>query len=51
MTYKRAKTCVTEDKSPVEVRRKTAEMMDFRRISVFEGISQRHTGHVVDHTP
>ena len=41
----------TEEKSPVGVRRKTAEMMDFRRISVFKGFSQRHAGYVGGQTP
>ena len=31
MTGKRVKICITEDKSPVEVRRKNAKIPDFRR--------------------
>jgi hypothetical protein len=51
MTGKGVKICVTEDKSPLEVRREMAEMTDFRRIGVFEGLSQQHTGYIGDHAP
>jgi len=51
MTGIRAKICIIEDKSPVEVRRKTAEMLDFRRFRVLEGLSGRRIGHVGDQTP
>jgi len=37
MTGNRAKICTTEEKSPVEVRRKNAKMLGSRRISVFFG--------------
>jgi hypothetical protein len=33
MTGKRAKTCIIEDKSPIEVRRKTAEMLVFGELA------------------
>jgi hypothetical protein len=51
MTGERAKFCFAEDRSPVGVHRRTAEMLDFRRISVFEGLSQRHAAYVGDQTP
>ena len=51
MTGNLAKIRTTGEKSPVGVRRKTAEMLDFRRISVFEGLSGRRIGHVGDQTP
>jgi hypothetical protein len=51
MTGKRATICITEDKSPVEVRRKMAEMMDFRRISIYWGLSEKRIGHFGDPTP
>lgn len=50
MTGNIAKICVTQEKSPVEVRRKNAKMLDFRRISVFGGLSGRRIGHVADQT-
>jgi hypothetical protein len=46
MSGKRAKICITEGESPVEVRRKTAEILDFPRISVFVASSGRRIGHV-----
>jgi hypothetical protein len=48
MTCRRAKICITEDKSPVEVRRRTAEILDFRRINVFVGLYGRRIGRVSD---
>ena len=48
MTGKRANICVTEDESPVEVRRRTVEMLGFRRISMFWGLVSRRIGHVGD---
>jgi hypothetical protein len=51
MTGKTAKIYIAEDKSPVEVGRRTAEMLNFRRISVFEGLSQRHAGYFGDQPP
>jgi hypothetical protein len=44
MTGNIAKTRTTEAKSPVAVRRKTAEMLNFRRISVSWSLSVRHIG-------
>jgi hypothetical protein len=41
-----AKIRIAEEKSPVEVRRKTAKMLDFRQISVFRGFSERLAGRV-----
>ncbi len=39
MTGNRAKICIAEEKSPVEVRRKSAKMLDFQRIGVSGGLS------------
>jgi hypothetical protein len=38
-------------KSVVEVRRRNAQMLDFRRISVSWGLSGKRIGHVGDQTP
>ena len=46
-----AKIRTTEQKSLIEVRRKDAHMLDFRRIRVFWGLSWRHIGHVGNQTP
>jgi len=51
MTRNVAKTRTTEDKSPVGVRRKTAEIPVFRRISVFCGLSGRRISRIGDQTP
>ena len=51
MTGNLAKTRTIEGKSVVEVRRKTAEILDFRRISVPWGLSGTRIGHVGDQTP
>jgi hypothetical protein len=50
MTVNVATTRAIKGKSVVEVRLKTAEMLDFRRISVFRGLSERRIGHVGDQT-
>jgi len=44
MTGNRAIIYTTEEKSPVEVRREIAEMLDFRWISVFWGLSEKLPG-------
>jgi hypothetical protein len=46
-----AKTRTTEEKSPVKVRRKTVEILGFRRISVSWSLSGMHIGLVGDPTP
>jgi len=51
MTGKRAKICITEDKSPVGVRRKTGEILSFWQISLFRGLSRRHIDRVGDQRP
>ena len=43
-----AKIRTIEGKSAVEVRRKTAEILDFRRVSVFGSLSGSRIGHVSD---
>jgi len=48
MTGNAAKTRTIEGKWAVEVRRKTAKMLDFRRISVSWGLFARRIGHVSD---
>jgi len=48
MTGVRAKICIIEDRSPVEVRRKTTELLDFRPINVSSGLSGRRIGRVGD---
>jgi hypothetical protein len=51
MTVRVARTRTIEGKSAVEVGQKTAEILDFRRISVFRGLSGGRIGHVGDQTP
>lgn len=51
MTGNVGKTRTTEEESLVEVRRKDAKMLDFRRISVFRGLSERRVRHVGEQTP
>lgn len=51
MTGKRVKICIAEDKSPVEVHRRTVEMLNLQRIRAFRGLSARCIGHVGDQTP
>ena len=51
MTGNIAKIYATQEKSPVEVCRKDAKMLDFRRISVFGGFPGRRLGPVCDQTP
>jgi len=46
MTEKRVKIRTTEEKSPVEVRQKTAEILDFQRINVFVVSSARGIGRI-----
>jgi len=46
MTGNSAKIHTSGKKSPVEVRRKTAEIIDFRRIGVFVGLHGKRIGHV-----
>ena len=41
LTDSAAKIRKTEEKSEVEVRRKNAKLLDFRRISAFLGLSER----------
>ena len=41
----------TEEKSPVEVRRKTAGVLESRRIGMFIDLSGRRTGRIGDQTP
>jgi len=48
MTGNRSKILADDEKSLVEVRRKSAEMLGFWRISVPWGLSGRHIGHVGD---
>ena len=48
MTCRTAKTCITEDKSAVEVRRKTVEILNGRPINVSSGISGRRIDRVGD---
>ena len=43
-----AKIHTIEGKSAVEVRGKTAEILDFRRVSVFGSLSGSRIGHVGD---
>jgi len=50
MTGNMAKIRTIEGKSVVEVRRRNAQMLDFRRISVFWGLSGKRIGHVGDQT-
>ena len=46
MTNNRAKTCIAEEKSPVEVRRKSAKISDFQQIGVSSDLSVRRMGGV-----
>ena len=48
MTGDRAKIPIREDKSPVEVRRKTAEILDVRPINVSSGLSGTRIDRVGD---
>lgn len=50
MTGNMAKICTAQGKSPVEVCRKNTKMLDFRRISVFQGFSERLPGRVDSQT-
>gem|GEM_PF-7006405 len=47
----RQKNRNSDEKPPVEVRPKDAEMLDFRRISVVGGLSGRNVGHIGDQVP
>jgi len=51
MTGNITKICAAQDKSAVEVRRKNAKMLDFRRISMFVGLSGRLMGHADGQKP
>jgi len=51
MTGNVAKSRTIEGKSAVEVRRKTAKILDLQRISVSWGLSGSRIGHVADQTP
>jgi len=46
MTANGAKIRIAEEKSPVEVRRKSAKMLDFQQIGVSWGLSGTCIGHV-----
>ena len=51
MTSNVTKTPTTEEKSPVEVRGKDAEILDFRPIGVVRALSARRIGHIDNLTP
>ena len=50
MTGNSVEIRTTGEKQPVEVRRKTAEMLDFPRIGPCAGFLSRFIGHVGDQT-
>ena len=48
MTGKRVRKCIADDKSAVDVRRKTLRMLEYRQICVSSGLSGRCIGPVGD---